>query len=115
MRAFEIHLNGKKLCTAGIGDHGVLSVIVDWVRRKSGPEQLHLSVGGMIGGALEHLSWRDLRLRAGDEVLVKVIDTQSADRPRRRRLPDATADLRAQKRYVREMARKFGWKIQTRP
>ncbi len=115
MRAFEVRLNGKTLCTAGIGDYGVLTVIMDWVRRERGPEQLRLSVGGMVAGALEHLSWRDVRLRAGDEVRVKIIDTESADRPRRRRLLDAAADVRAQKRYVREMARKFGWKIQTRP
>lgn len=31
MRAFEVWLNGKKLCLAGIGDDGVLSVIANWV------------------------------------------------------------------------------------
>jgi hypothetical protein len=30
MIAFEIHLNGEKLCRAGIGDSGVLSAIVTW-------------------------------------------------------------------------------------
>jgi len=28
MRAFEVYLNSKRLCLAGIGDEGVLSTIV---------------------------------------------------------------------------------------
>src|SRR5215831_1734969 len=28
MRALEIHVNGKRVCTAGIGDAGVLTAIV---------------------------------------------------------------------------------------
>ena len=31
MLAFEIHVNGKRLCTAGIGEFGVLAANLIWV------------------------------------------------------------------------------------
>jgi hypothetical protein len=31
MRAFEVYLNGKRLCTAGIGDDGVMNTMIDHV------------------------------------------------------------------------------------
>ena len=34
MRGLEVHLNGRKLCTAGIGPDAVLNTIVDVVGRK---------------------------------------------------------------------------------
>jgi hypothetical protein len=43
MRAFEIHLNGKRLCTAGVGDAGVLTAIVHSDPRAN---ELGLSIGG---------------------------------------------------------------------
>jgi hypothetical protein len=33
MTAFEVHLNGKSLCTAGIGEDGVLTALATWVSR----------------------------------------------------------------------------------
>jgi hypothetical protein len=67
MIAFELYLNGKKPCTAGVGNDGVLSAHVTWVR-------------------------------------------STGERTRR----NVAEDLRRQKRYVREMAKKLGWKISTR-
>lgn len=31
MRSFNVSLNGKKLCLAGVGERGVLSAIISWV------------------------------------------------------------------------------------
>ena len=31
MIAFEVYLNGKKLCLAGVGNDGVLAAITDYV------------------------------------------------------------------------------------
>jgi hypothetical protein len=47
MRAFEVSLNGKKLCLAGIGDDGVLTAIVDWVTGRDRAD-LFLEVGGLV-------------------------------------------------------------------
>src|SRR5260370_39359023 len=54
MRAFQVYLNGKRLCVAGIGDDGVLNVMVDWVAG-NGHADLFLRVGGLIGSTDEHL------------------------------------------------------------
>jgi hypothetical protein len=56
MRAFEVSLNGKKLCLAGISDDGVLTAVVNWVPRK-GKGDPFLQVGGLVGPSDEHVSW----------------------------------------------------------
>jgi hypothetical protein len=114
MRAFEIYLNRKKLCVAGVGNEGVLTAIVSWVTGRTAAD-LSLEVGGLISPVEAHLSWvRGRRLRVGDRVQVKVVEAKSVDKPKRRYRTDPVVRLRAQKRYVREMARQFGWKIEAR-
>ena len=113
MRAFKVYLNGKRLCVAGIGDDGVLSAHVTSVVGR-GRDELWLHVGGLISPKDEHVRWQQHRwLREGDEVRIKVVETGVVDKPRKRYRPDPRKELVAQKRYVREMAKKFGWKIQT--
>jgi hypothetical protein len=110
MRAFKVSLNGKKLCLAGVGDHGVLSVIVNWVAGDRGAD-LFMEVGGLA--CEEHVAWiRQKHLRVGDEIRVKIVEAGSVDRPIEKRRVHPAEELRAQKRYVRRMAKKLGWKIQ---
>lgn len=123
MPVFHIYLNGKKVSTAGVGDLGVLGAHVTWARRKgehtlakkpgSVEEELTLHVGGLISPAQEHVRWLDRPLKIGDEVRVTVAENSKIDRPRSRERQDRAKELRSQKRYVREMAKRFGWKIQT--
>src|SRR5207244_13340347 len=55
MIAFEVSLNRKRVCTAGVPDFGVLSAILSWVRRrpdqsrggKTIEEELTAEVGGL--------------------------------------------------------------------
>jgi len=116
MAAFEVHLNGKKLCIAGIGDDGVLVAIVSYVVRSSRKEELSLSVSGLVSPAQEHVRWRDdLELEVGDEVLLRIVESERVDRPRKRTREDPTARVKQQKHYVRAMAKKFGWEIKARP
>ena len=123
MPVFHVHLNGKKVSTAGVGDLGVLGAHVSWVRRKGEPtrakkpdsveEELRLHVGGLISSTEEHVRWLDCDLKIGDEVRIALAEDSKVDRPRSRERRDRAKDLRSQKRYVREMAERFGWKIQT--
>ena len=76
-------------------------------------EELTLHVGGLISPAGEHVRWLDRELKVGDEVRIRVAEDGRVDRPRSRQRRDRAKELRSQKRYVREMARKFGWRIQT--
>lgn len=112
MRAFEVYLNGKRLCLAGIGEDGVLNTMVDHVSGH-GRNELYLQVGGLISPTMEHVLWRNQRLKTGDEVRVKIIESTSTDRPKQSHRRDPKEELRAQKKYVREMARKLGWKVTT--
>ena len=114
MRAFEVYLNGKRLCTAGIGDDGVLTVITDHVigdRR----DEVHFRVGGLISSKDEFVTWKNAKLKTGDEVRISVVESDSIDRPRERRRRDRAEELRQSKRYVRTMAKQFGWQIISRP
>lgn len=123
MRAFVLYLNGKKLATAGVGTRGVLSANITWVgrdnpragsRRTTRTEELSVVLGGLDTTTDEHLRWRQSKLQIGDEVCLKVVEVESVNRPRHRQRRNRTEELRQQKRYVREMARKFGWTIRTR-
>ena len=112
MRAFEVHLNNKLLCVAGIGNNGVLTAIVDSLIQP-GQDDAHLTVGGLLTPRNEHVTWKVSRLQTGDEILIRIVDAKSIDKPKKRYRRDAAADLRSKKRYVRAMAKEFGWQITT--
>jgi hypothetical protein len=110
MRAFEVHLNGKRLCVAGVGDDGVLTAIVDHVRG-DGRDELQLGVSGLECPSGDHLTWTLRRLRAGDEISVRIVEAGAASRPRHRTPRDPAAERQAEEQYVRELARQWGWRI----
>ena len=114
MLAFEVYVNRKRVCVAGIGEVGVLNTMVDHVVG-NGRNEVFLSLGGLIGSTGEHVLWTRQGLKTGDEVWLKVIKTEAVDRPKERHRRDPKKELTAQKRYVREMARTLGWQITTRP
>jgi len=111
MRAFDIFVNGKRQCVVGIGSDGVLSTTITyapWGRR----HEIRLHVGGLVMPGREHVRWKQSFLRVGDEVKLKVVEREAVDKPRKRYRADPAAELEAQKRDVRERAKKLGWKIQ---
>jgi|SRR5882672_5435715 len=112
MHAFEIHLNGKRLCLAGIGDDGVLTTVAHCGARKS-KGHLFLEVGGVISPVGEHVTWISQKpLRIGDQLRIKILDAKSVDEPVNRTRTDPTKQVKYQQQYVRAMAKKLGWKIQ---
>lgn len=112
MRAFEVYLNGKKLCVAGIGDAGVLTACVGLATGK-GPIELHLHVGGLISTSRESVTWVGQQsLHVGDKVQVELVEVPSVDEPQKRERLDPTRDLEVQKNLVRARAEQLGWKIQ---
>jgi hypothetical protein len=122
MIAFEVSLNGKKICVAGVGDLGVLTTMLSWVRREGRntetgepgkiEEELTLSVGGLMSSTNEHVQWTESALTVGDEVYIRVTELESVDAPRDRRTEDPVEDAKRQQNYVEEMAKRFGWTIQ---
>ncbi len=111
MRALSVSLNEKQLCVAGVGDRGVLSAIVNWVAGDRG-EDLFLQVGGLANG--EYSNWvKQKPLQVGDEVRVRIIETESSDEAIKRTTDDSAEALNQKKNYVRRMANELGWKIET--
>jgi hypothetical protein len=57
---------------AGVGEDGVLSTIADYVVGGGrGHDRLHLHIGGLLSPTDEHVTWRNVRLKFGDEVIVR--------------------------------------------
>jgi len=60
VKAFVVSVNGRKLCTAGIGPFGVMTTMLDWVGggpRRPREGTFELSVGGLDSRTNEHVDW----------------------------------------------------------
>ena len=96
MKCFEVTINGEKVCIAGVGDDGVLTSIVSFVKsnsasnesgesQKNNSESLDLRVGGLTNrefGETEHLEWLHQDLAVGDEIVIRIIETSACDEPK---------------------------------
>jgi hypothetical protein len=113
MIAFDVSLNGKRACVAGVEDFGVLSAILTWVRRH--PEtrrrgrtadELTVEVSGLQSqhpGPGEHLKWLSRNLRVGDRVSIRVVDTRKVDEPKTRYRDNPATVERAKRRYFERL------------
>lgn len=117
MRAFEVYLNKKRLCVAGIGESGALLGVIQYIVNQSRNE-VRFEVSGFTLSTQEHVTWDRRVLEVEDEVRIKIIEATAADRPATKISrpvecirEDPKEEIRNQKRYVRQMARKFGWKV----
>jgi len=120
LNGFEIYINNKKVCTASIGDDGVLSSIltlakrshkkVDGVERKLPKEELYIEVGAYMtksNSQSEHVKWLNQELNLGDLIQIKIIDTQEPDTPTERR-PENPKDIEVKERaYYEKLKKKF--------
>lgn len=116
-------LNGQVLCTAGVGELGVLTAIVSWVRRNSAlcpegvnkeewsAEELNLSVGG--SSALgehghEFLDWiKEQALKVGDEMTIRILDQSKCDVPFRRRRESSDFVKEKKREYLETLKKEF--------
>jgi hypothetical protein len=118
MLAFEVHLNGKRLCTAGVGEPGVLTTVVTWVLgdgegRAKGEEELDIRIGGLVSRTDQHLDWIAKQLQRGDEISIRIVEVSAADKAQKRRKESSAQKRKRQERYVRHMAKELGWRIET--
>jgi hypothetical protein len=90
VKAFLVHLNGKRLCTAGIGPCGVLSAIVNWVGGTPHAMEglFHFHVGGLDSRTGEHIDYEMPELKVGDTVTVEIVDADQVDPETGRYVPD---------------------------
>lgn len=106
MIAFEVTLNGKKICTAGMRQFGNLCAYLDWacgphVAPSTGFQREHEMLKLTVAGVrvrrqalkrptlkqgfkyTDSLEWTARKIRPGDEVTIKVLEVGRADRPRK--------------------------------
>ena len=77
MKAFDVHLNGSHLMTAGIEESvSILHLILE-----IHGGILNLIVRGQDLVAREDLGWSDPGLKIGDEITVKIVETGRASPP----------------------------------
>ena len=94
MKAFDVRLNGKELCVAGIDGDGALNTMIDYTAGRGG-QRLSLRVGGLATGADEFMTWCGMSLSVGDEITVKIVEVDAVDPPRRTPMPqDSNQDER---------------------
>ena len=90
MTVFDVFVNDRKICRAGVGARGVLSATVTWVRLtgtaqgtarrlKEPSEQTGLAVGGLSKGI--HRRWPSRDLTTGDRVTIAIASARTFDRP----------------------------------
>jgi hypothetical protein len=122
MIAFEISIDGRRACTAGV-PAGVTSVIATWVRRPvrdpaAGEpvgdeleEELAVEVGGLThdpDGASVHLRWLRQPLTVGQQITVAVVETESPDPPQHRDREDPTWAAQRKREYYERLKRDYG-------
>ena len=91
---FDTAVNGERVCLAGSGRYGVLSLALTWVRRDPRKrsrlktpeawcrEECNLRIGALTGGYQE--SWEIRALKKGDEITIRILGAGSSDMPRQR-------------------------------
>jgi hypothetical protein len=107
MKAFVVHLNGQPFVTAGVGHDGVLTTNIVWVGGappRPAEGRLHLQVGGLDSRTGEHLRWSVPEIRVGDEITIKIIETDQVTPEDSRARPDE-ALLRRTRQEVEERMR----------
>ncbi len=113
MTAFEIHLNGRKMCTAGINEAGVVVPTITWASRgtNKNDEDLEFRVGGLISRTKTHVDWFHRMLKTGDEVKIVVVETKKVDRPKKKRRESKAARVKREQKYLEKKAAEYGWKL----
>ena len=123
MIAFEVIVNGSKLCDAGIEGLGVLSATLSWAHRLPAPEEesnelyppdeLLLEVGGLKSARDDEpgqqMSWLTKHLQVGDAIVINIKRLETVDPPEKLVPEDPEKVVReAKRRYFEELKKEFG-------
>jgi len=99
MIAFQVTLNGKRVCVAGAEDLSVLTTVVTAAgklgKRTVPPRpgdvthDIHYSVGGLTSrpdpATDVHVNWKSIfPLKVGDVIQVRIVETRKVDRAKSR-------------------------------
>lgn len=106
MVCLEVFVNGNKVCTAGVGDYGCIAAAVTWWNQHPVDieepirENLCLRIDGHIDHGIrnkprpeELVHWSLPEIAIGDEVSIRIRDTDRIDPPDMRGFEDFWAGL----------------------
>ena len=77
MVAIEFYHNGRRLTTAGGEDVALLLAILRWRRDHTGVEESDIEICGQRDDI--HLVWKDVPLKWGDEILLRLVEVGEVD------------------------------------
>jgi hypothetical protein len=82
MIAFEVYLNGEKICTAGSNEITSVTAAVNFFPKRYNRDKLGpaLTVSGVASRPEEFLDWAHRELRVGDRVEVQVVESYTPDK-----------------------------------
>jgi hypothetical protein len=96
MKAFEVLVNGQRRCVAGVNDPTSvhLSVCFSCTALPDGrrPTQVDLNISGWDDTTRERLQWKVPSVRARDEILVRIIESNEIDPPNHRQPKSSETD-----------------------
>ena len=122
MICFEIHINDKRICTAGIdSEFGVLSSILTWVKRdlnefpfesrdKIQIEELTLDLSGHKSHGkndYENIKWISKSLSVGDEIKIKIIESEIFDEPIEKNRSDPDFVEKQKRKYFEKLKQEY--------
>ena len=81
MLALEITINGRKRIVAATTSNRVLAVGLTWTHGDG--EHLRLNIGGITDDADNYFKWNVPELTLGDEITIRIVETDSPDEPDR--------------------------------
>jgi hypothetical protein len=102
---FEVRINDNDPVLAGLENIGVLTALVTYVSRSEGNE-LEIRVGGLKDRV--HMDWVDQDLKTGDEVTIRIVDSENPAMPIRRTTEDEAAfQAEEERRYYEHLKKKY--------
>ena len=112
MICFDVLLNGRTVCRAGIEGYGVVTAMTHVAHRIStasgkpaDEEEIEFSVAGLVHDDTDdahiHLDWVQKTLLVGDEITVRVVDADSPDEATRTREEVGFRERQEYKYYLR--------------
>jgi hypothetical protein len=89
MLAFEVFVNGTRICTAGVGEYCVMSSILSLLKKRRRRREMWLEVGGIPADGADgdrlYVGWIKTPVSTGDEIRIKVIEKDEVDPPKYKR------------------------------
>jgi hypothetical protein len=106
---FELKINGKLICSAGVGGLQFLTASLTWMKRKE--EELNVSVGGMAfqaNGDREEVRWVNQPVASGDEIVIRILDRLEYDEPVQRLPSNPNQERETMRQILESLKRQLG-------